>query len=112
MSASNWTRCPICKVRDAEKAAKMYAEATASYGKASPEEYIQSLKRAQEFAAENPEEMLREDYEQGIDEDGEYSVSYRAGCDVCGFTFSYKHSEQAASLESSGPPQQMEDRKD
>jgi len=91
MSADNWSRCPKCKILDAEKAAKMYAEATASYGKASPEEYIQNLKKAQELASESPEETLREDHEIYITEDGVFFASYRGGCDVCGLEFSFKH---------------------
>lgn len=91
MSADAWRRCPKCKIQDAKKVVEMYASAKASYGKASPEEYIQNLKSAQDFASESPEETLREDYEISIDEDGEFFCSYRGGCDRCGLAFNFKH---------------------
>jgi ribosomal protein S27AE len=94
MSADNWRICPRCKIRAAEKAAKMYADATAAYGKVDPEMYLEKLKEAQVFGVESPEETLREDYEIYIDEDGEFFVSYRGGCDKCGLVFSFKHEDQ------------------
>jgi hypothetical protein len=94
MSADNWRVCPRCKLRAAEKSAKMYKEATDSYGKVDASEYLEKLKAAQAFASEVLHETLREDYEIYIDEDGEFFVSYRGGCDECGLVFNFKHEEK------------------
>ena len=74
MSADNWAVCPKCKIRiDKER-----------------DELIQKVSSAY---VEYPRE-LREDYEQGIDEDGEYGVNYRGRCkhEGCGFVFKYDFS--------------------
>lgn len=90
MSADNWTICPRCKKvalaakeRDREKLAKQY-------GKLNPAEFI---KRSAEV--DKPvelEDTLREDYDIGL-HDGQFYVSYRAGCDRCDFEVNYLHEE-------------------
>lgn len=40
------------------------------------------------------EHTLREDYEQGMQSDGEYYVIYSCSCKECGFRWGYRHTEQ------------------
>jgi hypothetical protein len=77
----------------AEKAwDKDKAKLAADYGKIPAAEYME---RAQHLSA-GPEfgvETLREDYEIGIIDGVEFFVKYQARCTVCGFKFSFKHSQ-------------------
>lgn len=92
MSADNWRTCPRCtrtakNSKDTQK--KKCAE---SYGKVAAEKFLQML-----ADSEKPVELddsMREDYDIGIDDTGEFGVSYRAYCGTCGFTFSYTHEEK------------------
>ena len=84
MSADNWGICPKCK----ETAEKNIASA---YGKVSEEEYLATLNKRKEVENET---TLREDYEVGVDIDGEFSVSYSCHCSKCGFKFEYKYSQE------------------
>ncbi len=92
MSADNWGTCPKCKLQyDVVSVAKADKLAKA-YGKVRPEEYlklVQELKQLPEIKT-----SLREDYEVRTDSDGEFSVQYRCGCEVCGFGFQYKYDQQ------------------
>jgi len=91
MSADNWAICPKCKKSEDAKQEKLRKKATAAYGKVPPDEYLKLLE-----AANNPQEMretLREDYQIGVMDDGEFDIEYSAYCDKCGFKFSYKHAE-------------------
>lgn len=95
MSADNWRRCPKC-LKLAEKAREgAIAIAKSRYGAIPEAEYRKLIQNA-----ESPlslDETLREDYCQGTEEDGTYSVEYYAGCKTCGFEFTYKHSQQTLS---------------
>lgn len=91
MSADRWAICPKCKKTLNEKRDSAIRKAKASYGKVPEEDY-----RAAMDAAGKPvslEETFREDYEQGMDEDGTYSVSYGGYCKRCGFTHKYTFSQ-------------------
>ena len=37
---------------------------------------------------------LREDYDIGIDEDGEFEISYWASCEECKFQFKFDHKQK------------------
>jgi hypothetical protein len=94
MSANRWSSCPKCyanAVKEAERRARVAAE---SYGKVSPEEYLELR-----GAAENPpdvEPTMREDWDLGVEPDGTFSIDYRASCNICGFRFRFK--QEAAVL--------------
>lgn len=93
MSADNWAICPKCKITAEEKQKKLKLKAGAAYGKVEPEAYLQMLAEA-----EGPivhKETLREDFYIGIDEDGDFSASYRGNCTECKFSFSFKHEADA-----------------
>jgi hypothetical protein len=87
MSADNWTICPKCKFNDIDALTKKQREVTASYGVIPADEYRDAVKGLREWP--KLDATMREDYEQGIDNDGEYSCSYRASCQKCGFSFSF-----------------------
>jgi ribosome-binding protein aMBF1 (putative translation factor) len=93
MSASNWGKCPKC-IKIAERTRRDRIEKTADqYGKIAAAEFVRRMNKAE--AAIDVGETLREDYEQGIDSEGEYSVGYRASCGKCGFEFLFRHTEDA-----------------
>ena len=87
MSADNWGRCPNC--HKLAKQARINA-----YGKVSEDEYLALVE-----ADENKECTLREDYGVYTDEDGIFTIGYRCGCEVCGFHFTYKYSQQVVKQE-------------
>ena len=88
MGADNWAICPNCKKKIENARAKLIEKANKSYGKVNPEEYLAMLRRAEK--EEEIERTLREDYELGISEDGQFYVNYRSSCKVCGFHYDYK----------------------
>lgn len=92
MSADNWDMCPQCKVNAEVKQSQLLVEAGKAYGTVSPEEYIGLAKVA--ALPIQLEDTLREDYWQGMNEDGRYSCSYRCSCSICGFSYEYKFTEQ------------------
>lgn len=89
MSADNWAECPQCKRWEELDFADAEVELKNSYGKVSAEEYL--AKRDEVYAEKDSESTLREDWELGTDEDGEFYVIYRCHCDICKFKFEYKY---------------------
>lgn len=88
MGADNWGICPKCKKAAYKKKAKEQEKVGAAYGKVTPEKYREMFE-----AASQPVELdqtLREDYEIGIGEGGEFSVSYRGHCRECGLSHAFK----------------------
>ena len=91
MGASNWAKCPRCLKERAEAKARAEEAAEQAYGQVGPAEY-ERLR----FAANAPvsvEDTLREDWEIGIWQDT-FRVNYGATCEVCGFTFTYRHEDE------------------
>ena len=83
MSADNWMKCPKCLQKNTEDRENAIKNAKAKYGKIPEDEYREAI-----MQSEKPvvlKDSFREDYEQGMDCDGEYSVSYSGRCIVCGF---------------------------
>lgn len=93
MSADNWGNCPQCKILHASHVERLRATASEAYGKVPVEEWQELNNAAKSAEATDQGETLREDYEIGIDEDGEFAVSYSAKCDRCGFKFRFEHAE-------------------
>ena len=83
MSADNWAVCPKCKDTKKNVAEK-------AYGKVPQSEYLNILA---DVAGYEKAEVLREDYEIGINELGVFYVSYECRCDRCGFKFNFNHTE-------------------
>jgi hypothetical protein len=92
MSADNWGVCPRCLKKQIETQAKKVQEVNDSYGKVSQEVYMKNLEDLQRRKLIE-EFTLREDYDIGVDGDGEFHIDYRASCENCGLEFGYKHAE-------------------
>ena len=92
MSATDWSVCPKCFKAAKEKQERRKRRAKAAYGKVSDEEYQKLLRRANR-RIEMPNH-LREDYTQGVDDEGEYGVHYRASCADCDYEFEFNHVQQ------------------
>jgi len=71
----------------------MCHQAEDSYGKIPAAEYAKMMAEANE--EHEPEETMREDYEIGVDELGEFEAYYRCSCERCGFEFRFTHKEDA-----------------
>lgn len=95
MSADNWAICPKCKQKRLDDIERKQEQVQKSYGKVSAIEYSRMLTEVNRLSdATKLPHNLREDYELGIDEDGTFSVSYEAGCRICGFRHFYKYQEK------------------
>lgn len=92
MSADNWAICPKCMQKQIEEHEQLKRQVGESYGVVPVEQYLQ-LRRKLEIPVKF-EYTLREDYEIGVYEDGEFSISYKGYCDKCKFNYEYKHKEQ------------------
>ncbi len=93
MSADNWGICPRCKVEALKEQEARQQAAADAYGKVSSTEYGELVAKALEPM--QLEETLREDYELGLGEDGEFYVSYRGACDKCALEHSFALGEAA-----------------
>ncbi len=91
MSAENWAICPKCKRLDEEKRQLLADQIKTSYGNLPESEYLELVERFK--APAKIEETLREDYELGI-WNKEFSISYGANCDKCGFEYSFNFSKE------------------
>lgn len=94
MSASNWRPCPQClkwAIGNKEENRRMAEE---SYGKVGEAKYHE-MRRVADMPLEL-EDTLREDYHQGVDLHGLYTVGYKASCQTCDYSFSYKYNEQTS----------------
>lgn len=92
MSANNWMECPKCKQEAETTQADVIEKVRAQYGKLPEQEYRHAMIKAGESV--KLQKTFREDYEQGMDEEGEYSVSYSGHCGKCGFSHEYTFSQQ------------------
>lgn len=97
MSADNWAICPKCKMSNDGERESLVKKIKDSYANVSFEQYEENVRRLHEYDLQNknPNCTLREDYEQGIDEDGIYEVRYGCSCNKCGFEFIFTHKVNA-----------------
>lgn len=94
MSADNWASCPACKKKQDNELIILQKEIEETYGRI-PRDGWEKLKESNEKKMKLClDQTLREDYEIGMFEEGEFYVSYSASCSVCNFEFSFKHSEE------------------
>lgn len=94
MSANNWSVCPKCKANEERRQKTATEWAAKKYGVVTPAEYMAMLEDAK---PRELEETMREDYEIGVDDDGEFFVDYAATCQHggCNFMFRFKHRQDA-----------------
>lgn len=95
MSADNWTVCPKCNSAAVLAREEAQLKAGAAYGKVPPAEYIAMTEEANKPVT--TDSTLREDYELGLNEDGQFEVSYRCSCNNCKWQYKFAHSESAVS---------------
>ena len=92
MSAAKWSICPKCKREADLDKIILKGRAEESYGKIPAEDYLDLSKAAN--APTRYESTLREDYEIGTTEDGEFYVTYSCYCETCGFVFEFERTEK------------------
>jgi hypothetical protein len=93
MSANNWRVCPNCqRLKDAE-VAKAIERAEAQYGNVPAKRYAFFLEEVEKLKERYLDETLREDYQLGMDHEGQFCITYRCSCQKCGFAFRYQHEE-------------------
>lgn len=92
MSANNWRVCPQCKKRAEHEKQKRLLAAEKQYGKVSSDEYLRLLDKANKV--ERLKESLREDWEIGTHDDGEFTIYYACHCQSCGFSHEFNHNLQ------------------
>ena len=91
MSANNWSTCPRCVAANRETQRKRLAAVQKKYGKIPAEKWEALAAEARQPMEDT--ESLREDYELGITNEGEFFVIYRASCEYCGFKHDFKHEQ-------------------
>ena len=90
MGADNWAQCPRCVKRAKKDAERAVVDAEKSYGKVPVTEYLR-LKTVADAGPDEVARHFREDYEQGVDEDGKLYVIYRGWCQDCGYGVDFRH---------------------
>lgn len=97
MSATNWAHCPNCAKKIQRRLDKRAEELKEWYGERSPEVYnkmLTDLEADRQKYKDGPEEeLLREDYEIGVNDDLCFQVFYRCRCEKCGYTNEYEYSQ-------------------
>ncbi len=86
MSADRWSECVLCDFKMRQLKDKIYSTGIKSLTPEENDEYTvlkDSLK-------ENDGTPLREDYEQGINEDGTLFVVYSGVCQICGASWQFR----------------------
>jgi hypothetical protein len=98
MSADNWRVCPQCLLEHRKS-----METCLIGHKNQITQALAAIKENQVLASikanishidlpSSPKETLREDYEVGISQDGQFFVNYSGYCKACEFSFSFKQS--------------------
>lgn len=100
MSASNWCACPRCKKNAEAEHAEAIRAANDAYGKVPAKEFADLVRAANQTPP--AKETLREDWELGICDDGEFFVRYSGACQECGFSHEFDHEEQLSLDETPG----------
>lgn len=94
MSADNWSICPRCETNLRARQQRKTAEIMVQYGHIPADEFLEKIdtlkKRWLIKESGLLEPTLREDYEQGLTEKGQYYSFFSAFCHVCQFTFTHR----------------------
>lgn len=94
VSADNWTWCPKCALTHKDARQEAINKARNAYGELPAEEYESRLRMAESITKTDLGETLREDYELGTGKDASFYVIYKCSCDMCGFSYKFKHEEK------------------
>jgi rubrerythrin len=95
MSADNWAKCPKCADALEKDRVKRIDDAAKQYGKI-PQHEWEKLRDAAIKPEAEQEDTLREDYEIGVQSDGNFYVNYSGRCNECGFAFTYKDEKKVS----------------
>ena len=94
MSADRWTTCPRCLKEAIADYRQRESELREKYGVVPIDEYVLCQKQLGECPTSTSlKNTLREDWEIGTDEDGEFYVRYTANCQTCSFRYEYTYGE-------------------
>ena len=96
MSADNWGICPRCNATKRAEYVRREKAVTAAYGAVSVAEFDAMRADLKAFDDEPVKQTLREDYEVGLDEDGEFYVIYKGHCRECGLSHEFRHEERVS----------------
>jgi hypothetical protein len=91
MSADNWAICPKCKKLADSEHEQFLNKMKSGYGKIPPEEYLEMVEKSKKPIL--LDQTLREDFGLGVDDVGNFFVSYGCSCE-CGFKFRYDHKQK------------------
>ena len=91
MSADNWTVCPKCRKEAQDRTDRLIEMVNSSYGNLPQGEYDNLIV----VLANRPAVgiYLAEYYELYIDSNNVFHAIYTAGCEKCGYSFSFNHEE-------------------
>lgn len=103
MSADNWTLCPQCKAEHLKRIDEMQQKVSRSYGKDSVEVYIGRVADLTALLKAEQPQTMREDYSLGVDENGEFSCSYRCSCTECCFSYTFSTKVEPDQVLRKGP---------
>lgn len=83
--------CPRCRKRAEDAKHAEHLAAAEAYGKVPADEY----ERLRQAAAVPIvlDQTLRENWDIGLSDEGEFAVDYAASCTECGWNFTYEHQQ-------------------
>lgn len=95
MGADAYARCPRCWSKNEKARLEIIKMLEEAYAKVTAKEYDRLLSENPVISTDDTE-TVREDYEQGILNDGTYYVNFRAQCQNkgCDFKHKFEHSEE------------------
>ncbi len=89
MSADSYAICPKCSTASAKLKADAVAAAELAYETKPAREWERLRKIADEI--EEPHQTVREDYEIGLLDDGQFIITYEGSCRACDFHFKFDY---------------------
>lgn len=90
MSADNYAYCPKCLKRRRQEIAEAAANLENAYGKVGVDAYLLAHATFMKMSETDIGEFMREDYDLGVDRDGQFTVNFRCRCERCQFIFNFK----------------------
>lgn len=95
MSPRDWSDCPVCKLLSQQTIQQAKDRLATLYGVIPVDEYERKLKQLEtETRYVFESNTLREDYEIGININGQFSVDYYCSCERCNFEYHFLEGRQ------------------
>ena len=92
MSADRWSKCPKCREKQEQAAAKLVSDIAAARAVGDFDRFAMLLDKSTK-PAPKLEETLCEGWEIGIWDAESFEVNYGATCTVCGFIYNFRFSD-------------------